>query len=200
MFTQLFEGGFDPRHRVIEELVLPDTDDAPSFAAQGFADDSVALHVAPKLRCPVPLVRRRLPAVFGAHVPEAPVDEHRDLARREHDVRFDAHPAIEPEKKIFAVAVAKLVQRLPELHLGLGVSSTVGTHVPGSAGVQRSRINARGVRSLTGFAEVLFRHDHTNCQAVKASSRVQGKITPARSKPDAPHSCEEETDVGLRRR
>lgn len=201
MFTQLLEGGFNPRHRVIEEFVLPDADDAPSFAAQGFTDDSVAIHVAAKLRCPVPLVRRRLTAVLRAHVPEASVDEHRDLARCEHDVRLDTHPVIEPEKKIFSVPVAKLVQCLPEPDLGLRVSSSVGAHVAGSAGVQRSRIDARGVRSLTGFAEVLFRHDHTNCQAVRASSRVQGKITPARSKPDAPClAARRGTDVGLRRR
>lgn len=201
MFTQLLKGGRDSRHGVVEELVLPDANDAPAFAAQGFADNAVALHVSAQLRGPVPLVRRRLSAVLRADVPEAAINEDRDLTRCEHDVRLDADTTVEPEKKVLPVPVAELVQRFPKLDLGLRICPAVGAHVPGPAGVQRSRIDARSVRSLTGFPEVLFRHDHTNCRAVKVSSRVQGKITPARSKPDAPClAARRRTDVGLRRR
>jgi len=50
----------------------------------------VPSHVRFELLAPEAGIRLRLRAVFGATVPEASVDEHRNLCRAEADIDFSA--------------------------------------------------------------------------------------------------------------
>src|SRR5579872_7158004 len=77
--------------RLLNGDVLPEPDDLPASLSERHVCPAIPFDVAAQLRRPVPLVRGRLPAVLGAAVPEAAVDEHRDLARGENDVWSDAY-------------------------------------------------------------------------------------------------------------
>ena len=88
--------------RIPTNLALPHPDDLPSAILCKMRGPAVALGVAaylvgPELR--VGSRPRRLAAVLGAAVPEAPVHEHGDVARREHEVGGASlrDPPMEPE-------------------------------------------------------------------------------------------------------
>src|ERR1700689_309219 len=89
-----------------------------SGRGEGLVGGAVALDVPGQLGRPVPLVALRLGAVLRAGVPEAPVDEHRDLAPGERDVRADpAERQANPE--ILPVPAPQAGQRGPERELRL---------------------------------------------------------------------------------
>jgi hypothetical protein len=59
--------------------MLPDPEDAPPSGPEPGGLTAVALPVLRQFRQPVVLVGLRKRRVFRAAVPEAPIDEHRDL-------------------------------------------------------------------------------------------------------------------------
>src|SRR6266851_2309329 len=83
---------------------------APPSAAITASTGPVTLDVPAQLGCPVPLVDRRVPAVLGADVPEAAVDENGHLPGRERYVGTDPRTVVQVKSVIFAEPVPLAVQ------------------------------------------------------------------------------------------
>lgn len=142
-------------------FVLPHSHDIPARRDESHVGGSVSFHIPAKFRRPVPLVGRRLPAVFRAYVPEAAVDENGHLFRGEDDVGTDLDP-IKVEPEILAVPEAESVQGTAQCYLRLGASPAVGAHVPGAPLVQGSRIQTLRMGLLARLIPVAPRHVHTS--------------------------------------
>src|SRR3954449_12536487 len=80
------EGVRDPLRRRGRRLVLPDPHDRPALGREARVRVAVARDVSLDLRPPEVRVVARPRTVLGAAVPEAAVDEHRDLRAGEDDV------------------------------------------------------------------------------------------------------------------
>lgn len=71
-------------------LVLPDSDHGPAGGCEGRVVPPVPVSVASKLCGPVEAISLRAGAMVGTSVPEAAVDENRELGSREDDVGADS--------------------------------------------------------------------------------------------------------------
>jgi hypothetical protein len=71
-------------------LVLPDSDHGPARGCEGRVVPPVPVFVASKLCSPVEAISLRTGAMVGTSVPEAAVDENRELGSREDDVGADS--------------------------------------------------------------------------------------------------------------
>lgn len=100
--------GLDSIGRTDHGLVLPHPEYRPSETRQVQIGLAVPLHVAAQLRRPPGRVGRRVCAVGGARVPEAPVYEDGHLRPRERDVR--ATPTHARQGILHPVAEAASVQ------------------------------------------------------------------------------------------
>jgi hypothetical protein len=147
--ARMTDSAEDHRQGLLRRLVLPDPHNCPAGARQGRVGTPISLDVAAQLRGPVPLIARGFPAVDWAHVPEAAIDEHSDLASGEDDVRADAD-AGQVETVVLPEAIAPGMEGRPQADLGLGVDPSVGLHVAGAARVQwlRLPLAGRGVRAV----------------------------------------------------
>lgn len=150
----MFDHGGHRGDRVFKRQVLPDTHDSPTRAHQSFIGCLVTLDVAAQLRRPVPLVRRRLPAVLRANVPEAPVDENGDFLGRENDVWADPHPFGQVEAEVLPVAISEAVQRAAQRDFRFRVGPPVRAHVARPPRARSSRVQAFGVCALAGVSAV----------------------------------------------
>src|ERR1700680_5251210 len=88
-----------------QRLVFPDADHLPPGGREGGIGGPVTLDVPAQLGCPVPLVDGRVPAVLGADVPEAAVDENGNLSGRERYVGTDPRTIVQVESVVFAEPV-----------------------------------------------------------------------------------------------
>ena len=79
----------------------------------------VPLDRAAQLWRPVPLVDRRIPAVLGAGVPEAPVNEDGHPAGGERDVGPDPRPVVQVKPVVLAEPVARRCSALRRASSGL---------------------------------------------------------------------------------
>jgi hypothetical protein len=160
IFARMFDkGGLEccrhNRDGSVQALVLPDSHYSPTSAGQCSIDPLVSVHVAIELGRPVPLVGRGAAPVLGAHVPEAAVDKHSDLTRREDDVGPDLDAFWEAEEQVLPISVSELVQRAAEGNLWLRVGPPVGLHIAGPPGIQRSRVGASSVCARPGSTAVI---------------------------------------------
>jgi hypothetical protein len=75
---------------VLQNVMLPKSQNDPSLALQFSGLSNVALRIHATLLGPVARVALRRPTVvaFRAYVPEATIDEYRDLQSREGKIRF----------------------------------------------------------------------------------------------------------------
>lgn len=89
--------------------MLPEAKHEPSCTLKRRGVSGVASPVAFELRRPVRLVRAGQSTVHWTLVPEAPVDEHRDLSPSEDDVGAYGVP-VEHETQVAAVSQARGVQ------------------------------------------------------------------------------------------
>jgi hypothetical protein len=71
-------------------LVLPDSDHGPARVCEGRVVPPVPVFVAGKLWSPVEAICLRTGTMVGTSVPEAAVDENRELGSREDDVGTDS--------------------------------------------------------------------------------------------------------------
>src|SRR6202050_857045 len=123
------ERGHHGGNGVVDRHVLPEPDHGPAGQDQRRVVDPVTLEFLGQFRAPVPFVPPRLAAVLRASVPEASVDEYRDLARGERDVRPDAPAGVQVQPVVLAVAITEPVQGTAQRQFGLGVRPPVGPHV-----------------------------------------------------------------------
>jgi hypothetical protein len=89
-------------------------------------------------------------------MPEAPVNEHRNLPAREDDVGPHAYPGRQIDPVIYPVPVTKPMQLAAERDLGLGVRPPVGAHVARPALVHRLRISPLLNRIGLHMAMIIF--------------------------------------------
>jgi hypothetical protein len=149
---------------LIKGFVLPDADHRPASRSQDRVGPPVAFDVAPQLGGPIPVVRGRLAAMLGAHVPEAAVDKDGDLSCSEDYVGPDLRAIVKPKHVIFAVPVALPVQCAAQCDLWLGIRPAVRTHVTRTPFVERRRIDALAMSGCAVGATVLARHGHPVCR------------------------------------
>lgn len=96
--------------------------------------------------------------MFRADVPEAPIDEDRDLTPNEDYVGPHTDTGRQIEPMVLAVTEAKLMQRLAQRDLGFGVRSPVRTHVARAPRVQRRRRPPLPSLSPNGLDTITLRH------------------------------------------
>lgn len=147
------------RHGRGQGFVFPKPDHLPASRLKRRVDALVAFHVPAKLGRPVPLVRRGLPAMLRADMPEAAVNEDSNLLRGEDDVGPDLD-LTQVQPKVLAVAQSKAVQRATQGDLGFGIGSPVGLHVARPALVERRWIDAPLVGLLPGPNPLALSHAH----------------------------------------
>lgn len=87
---------------------------------------TIPLHVACELGCPPCSIAGRRCLVFGAPVPEAPVDEDGNLRTGEQDVR--AAPRHSRQGVVDAVSEPQSMEFATKEHFGLGVASGLPGH------------------------------------------------------------------------
>lgn len=138
--------------------MFPKAYDAPACCLKRGIRLPVTFHVPAQLGCPIPLVRGGLPAVFGAHVPEAAVNEDSHLPGSEDDVRPYPNAASKIKTEILAVAVTTSMKRLTQRYLRFGVGASISAHVARSALVHRLRVQALGPCPLTSVTARWVRH------------------------------------------
>lgn len=106
--------------------MLPDANDLPASSAKGGVVSTVSRDVARDLRVPVVAVRRRLGAVLGAGMPEAPINEHSDPTSPKDDVR--TAPTVGLGSDIDAKAQTTAVESGTERSLRSRVDTSVSHH------------------------------------------------------------------------
>lgn len=116
----------NPGDDEVDRLVLPSPNHSPSSFDQHRVGVVVPIAVAPDFVGPEPRVGLRGRVVFGAAVPETPVDEHGDLRPREYEVR----PPVQRRDRaiVDAISQARGVCGAPDSELGLRVAPAVGLH------------------------------------------------------------------------
>lgn len=206
-FSAIFELAFggcphqDIRHcldRIGEWYVLPQPDDTPPSRLKSFVGGPVALDVPAQLRSPVPLVAGRLPTVFRADMPEAAVNEDRDLARSEHDVRTDTNAFGEIEPEVLAVPVALSVERAAQGDLGFGVGPAVRPHVPRSSLAGRPWIGPPGRATFLLLRNFFLSHTAPSANQVP-HGRISGtSLMRMRRQDTARHSATVQPEGDLR--
>lgn len=162
MFGSALQDVHNCPHRSLDGLMLPDPDNLPACIGQGSICRSVTFDIPAELRCPVPLVGRRLSAMYGANMPEATINEHSDFPSREHDVWPDLHRA-DLQAKVFAIAVPQPMQCAAKRYLRLGISATIRLHVPRPTLVERGGVEAAFMRRSSGSFCLVLSHIHTGC-------------------------------------
>lgn len=110
-------------------LVLPEPKHDPPQAAEAFACVPVPRYVRSDLPSPVPCIRLRRHEMLRTPVPIAPVDEHRDAATREHDVR-PAPQVLAVRGVVSAVTQARSVEKAAHSQLRPGFAASVSQHRP----------------------------------------------------------------------
>ena len=76
--------------------MFPDTNHSPSAPAQRAGDEPIAGLVGRNLLSPERRIAPRLDEMSRTPMPEAPIDEHRQLPIREHEVRLPEHRPMPP--------------------------------------------------------------------------------------------------------
>jgi hypothetical protein len=110
-----------------QRFVLPDPDYHPAFRGEGIRRHSITLVVTPKLRLPVVAVRTRRIPVSRARVPEASVNEDRDLRAGKSEV-WPHNTGARPQRWILAISEASSVKLATETDLGSRASLAIPSH------------------------------------------------------------------------
>ena len=87
--------GLNSFHDRVERLMLPESKDGPARIAKRPCHGDITFTIPFELDSPVVRVGRWLSSVFGACVPEAPIDHDRQSASREGDVDSSAGHALD---------------------------------------------------------------------------------------------------------
>ncbi len=107
-------------------LVLPNADDVPAIFPQPYFGAAIALDVGSELGCPPLAVGLRMSGVDRAAVPEASVDEDRDLGGAEDDV--SGHVESVNGLPMNPVAQPKPMQFGTKCEFRPAVAPTIGPH------------------------------------------------------------------------
>ena len=107
-------------------LVLPNADDVPAIFLQPYFGAAIALDVGLELGFPPLAVGLRMSGVDRAAMPEASVDEDRDLGWAEDDV--SGHPEPANGLPMNPVAQPKPMQFGTKREFRPGVAPTIGPH------------------------------------------------------------------------
>jgi hypothetical protein len=89
-------------------------------------DGGVARNVALYLWAPIVDVRCRRLEVHWARMPEAAVDEHRNLGPREHEIRSTTHRSNWPAR--YSVTKPQAMRGSPQEDLGPGITFSITLH------------------------------------------------------------------------
>jgi hypothetical protein len=106
---------------VIYDIVLPESENRPSGDAQVPVGLAVTLHVAREFLRPPSSVARRRGLVVRTAVPEATLDEDRDMSPRERDV--GPSPRHAGQRPVNAVPIAQRVKTATEDEFWMRVTS-----------------------------------------------------------------------------
>lgn len=174
MFGSALQDAGDCGHSPLQRLVLPQADHLPTSLCESNIRGTVTFDVPAKLWRPIPFVGRRIAAMLWANMPEAAVDEDRDLSSREDDVGPDLYRS-EVESEIFAIPIPQPMQCAPQRNLRLGVGSAVSSHVPGTPLVEGGRIEA----TVVGLPPSFFRSFLSHICPSSRQAGVVRKDTPA---------------------
>lgn len=162
--------------------VFPQANDLPAGCVESLVDPVVALDILAELRVPVPFVGRRLAPVVGACVPEASVDEHRDLACGEDDIRTYLDRS-DVEAEVLAVAISHAVQRFPQRDFRLRFRPAVRSHVPGPPFIERGGVQSALVSQLAGLCCFAVSHVNIGSTPDRAVGQDTGRDEPAYRQP-----------------
>ena len=120
-------GRLHRRGCAFQRFVLPDTDHHPAFRDEGSADLSITLSVSPELWLPVVAIRARRVPMSRARVPEASVNEDRDLRADKSEVR-PHNAGVRPQRWILAISEASSVELATETGLGSRAGLAIPAH------------------------------------------------------------------------
>lgn len=177
MFESWADSRNDSINRDLERFVFPKPHNLPTSIAKRGRSSRIAVHCAPELRSPVPVVNGGLPAMFWANMPKATVDEDRDFSCGEDNVGPDLQVAkVEPE--VLAIAVAKAVEGAAQRNLRLGVGSPDRLHVSRPPRIERRRMKTLSMGLSPSLISVVTgrRHDGTAKHRLASSTGSTGKI------------------------
>lgn len=127
----------DLRQCGIHALVLPDTNHDPAISSQPPTRLTIPLYVRCQLGMPPSSVVRGPGGVLRTAMPEAAIDEHGDLPRREQNICPPTGHA--RQRSVHTVAVAKGVQRSPQRDLCCRVPRPLPCHPSRCRSVSRRR-------------------------------------------------------------
>lgn len=108
--------------------MLPDSDDRPAVRNEVSRVAGVPLPVLLDLRTPVRLIGCGEGSMHGTSMPEASVDENRNLLLRKDDVWPDDPRPGNPDRKVNTESKTGAVQRRSHHQLKRSIASLVGTH------------------------------------------------------------------------
>lgn len=148
--------------------VLPDPDDGPAGTPKFFRDAPIALDVAGQLRPPVVGVGLGSASMLRTGVPEAPVDENRDLRPSESDVRANS-AAGKVDQQVLAVSIA--------LPMEQGTNTELRTCV--AAGIRSHR--GRGRRARRERVRGHLAHQDQQSRRSRAFAPAQQEVGPRRA-------------------
>jgi hypothetical protein len=107
-------------------LVLPHSNYVPASRGKPPVSVAIAQPIRLDLLAPEVGIVRRPGRVFQAAVPEAPVDEHRHVRRRENEIC--ATLDVSEDRTVYAVAKAAPVQDPAQFPLGLRITPAGSRH------------------------------------------------------------------------
>lgn len=164
--------------RIGGSFVFPDADDSPPSFGQRSRSLPIAFNSTGELGRPIPFVRGRLTPMLRTRVPEASVDEHRDLTCGEHHIRTDATTReIDPE--VLPKSVTETMQSGTQGNLRFGVDSPNRSHVPGSAFGGWLGVPTRWFPRTLLTSDDLHTVSVFRAEPLTSSARHAGRWTPA---------------------
>lgn len=129
-------------------LVLPESQNGPAEGVQMLVGSSIPLDVPTKFLGPPLSIRLRNAQMLRAGVPEATIDEDRDLGRTEHHVRTS--PAHSGQRSVHAITESTSMSLLAEQHLRRGIAAWSAAHALRHLGTRSRRPVVVGDRCSSG--------------------------------------------------
>lgn len=119
---------FDRLYRLNYWLMLPDTNHNPSILFKDRSVATIPLDVLSDLRLPIGAIRRRKGPVVRAAMPEAAVNENRDLLARENEIRTNGTASARLYREVNSISETCGMSGFPYRLFRSGVAAAVGAH------------------------------------------------------------------------
>ena len=110
----------EKKFALVSQFVLPHPQDTPTHSSQGAGNRTVAHYIPRKLLLPVSSIALWQPGVFRTTMPEASIDENKDVLFLEHKVRFAESWLISPPA-LYSIKPKDFDQPQFSFHIPLGL-------------------------------------------------------------------------------